>query len=70
MHLVHIVNTHARNNKRLNTKAFSALQITLGYHGPPAMEARLFYFTKSEHFKIVMCVKKQVLTSIRQGRYT
>lgn len=53
MHLVHIVNcAHAWNNKRLNTEAFSALQITLGYHGPPALEARLFSFAKSEHFKI------------------
>jgi len=43
MHLVHIVNcAHAQNNKTLNTEAFSALQITLGYHGPPALKARLF----------------------------
>lgn len=27
-----------------NSEAFSAVQITLGYHGPPALKARLLSF--------------------------
>lgn len=67
MHLVHIVNcAHAWNNKRLNAEAFSAFQIPLGYNSPPALEARLSSFVKSEHFKIFLCMKKMALTCIRQ----
>lgn len=65
MHLVHIVNCAcAWNSKSLNTGAFSALQVTLGYHGPPALEAILFPFAKSECFKIFMCMRKQALTCV------
>lgn len=57
MQLVHIVNwAHTWNNKKLNTKEFSALA---DYFRLPVLEARLFSFVKSERFKIYMCTKEQ-----------